>query len=376
LAKDKLTLKQKTQPPTMKANGEKADCIKIPHWRGFGSNHKGSLKRETLDVWKWYLEFFKEVIRLDSSAEDPTLGQTREPPQGYSEYSLPIQLSYAQEGSNAKVKITRDKTVDTYAFSNPMPVASGWFISGKRLKEQQSDDLRLNFIVEVYFDEQRLPEPFGSVNSLSLNLTIGVKVYVGKRGRLNSSDAQSVLPWVKAEIVHELRHLWNRHYFPATDPINKSERIYVSGERPREYNFEEWLQYFGETKELSPRADQIASYARDKRACATEAFKAIVNYKIEIKGAAAMQKGEKFEGSMEELVRKLIRKQVVEFNKRYPRNQITLKQVLPDKGWFLKFGSSLFSMTSDSSRRSITINRRPNLVKVRSRKKPLRKIAG
>jgi hypothetical protein len=132
----------------------KAGCTKIVHWRKAGGKHKGSLKKETIDVWKCYLEFFNEVLRLDS-AEDPVVGQTREPRQGCSEYCLPVQLSYAQEGTNAEVKLTRDETVDTYAFSNPMPVPSGWFISGK------SFDLSLSFLVissgtEIYV-RLRLP---------------------------------------------------------------------------------------------------------------------------------------------------------------------------------------------------------------------------
>jgi hypothetical protein len=347
----------KTQPPTMKANGEKVGRTEVPHWRGFGSKQKGSLKRETTDVWKWYLEFFTEVIRLDS-AKDQIQKEARESPQGCSECCIPIQLSYAQQGTIAEVKITRDTNLVTYAFSNPIliPAPSGWFIGGKRLKDQQSDDLSLNFSAKVYFDDPREPEPFGFINPRHLNLSIGVKAYVGKSRRLNSSDAKSVLPWVKGAIVHELRHLWNAHYFPETDPINKYERKYPKGKRPAEYNFKDWLLYFAETKELSPRVDQIASYARDKGVCATEAFRDIVNYKIKIKGAAAMQQGEKFQGSMEELVRQIIKNQVAEFNKRYSTNQIALEQVLPDENWFLKFGSSLFSVTSDSSRRSRASN--------------------
>jgi hypothetical protein len=345
----------KTQPPPRKTKVEKASCTEVPHWRGFGSKHKGSLKKETTDVWKWYLEFFKEVIRL-GSAKDHLQKEARESPQNRSECCIPIQLSYAQQGTLAEVQITRDTNLVTYAFSNPIliRVPSGWFISGKRLKDQESDDLHLNFSAKVYFEDPRDPEPFGFINPRHLNLSIGVKVYVGKSRRLNSSDAKSVLPWVKGAIVHELRHLWNAHYFPATDPINRYERKYISGKRPAEYNFKEWLLYFAETKELSPRVDQIASYARDKSVCATEAFKAIVNHKIEIRGAAAMQKGEKFEGSMEELVRQLIKSQVAEFNKRYSANQIALEQVLPDENWFLEFGSSLFSVKRQLVANSIT----------------------
>jgi hypothetical protein len=326
----------------MKAKRENAGCTKVPHWRGFGSKHKGSLQKETTDVWKWYLEFFKEVIRLDS-AEDAILGQACEPSQ-----DCPVQLSYAQKSTIAKVTITRNKTVSSYDLSCSVPLPSEWFISGEGLQGKKSGDLHLNFIVKVYLEDRPEPERFGLSEYSNLKLRIGVKVYVGKSRRLNVSDAQSVLPWVRGTIVHELRHLWYKHYFPATDPINKYERKYPKGKTPAEYNFKDWLLYFGETKELSPRVDQIASYARDRKLCATEAFKAIVNYRIRTKGAVAVQKGDKFKGSMEELVRKIIEDQVAEFNKRYPRNQVVLEQVLPDKSWFSEFGSSLFSGASDS----------------------------
>jgi hypothetical protein len=304
---------------------------------------KASLEKETTDVWKWYLEFFKEVIRLDS-AEDPTPSQRNpsQPRHGYSEYCLPVQLSYAQEGTNAKVNITRGKT--TYTFSAPMPMPSGWFKFGMRPKVQESPNFRLSFLVKVYRKSEDMePMSFESCKtSRDLHITIGVKVYVGRVGRLNPSHAQFVLPRVKGSIVHELRHLWNERYFPMTHDINKPERKYTSGRSPAYYNFKDWLLYFGETREMSPRVDQIASYACDKRLTVTEAFKAIINYKIETKGKAARKKRETFEGSMEELVRELIRKQVDAFNKRYPRNQIALEEVLPDKSWFAKCGSSLF----------------------------------
>jgi hypothetical protein len=122
--------------------------------------------------------------------------------------------------------------------------------------------------------------------------------------------------------------------------MNKWEGKYTS--RPALLPFGEWLLYFGECMEVSAHVDQIAHYARDRRVSSTDGFNAIILDKIGIKGDLALAKGAKLKGSMEELMHSIVDKHVHAFNKRYPRNPI-VGQVFPDKTWFAKHGSLLFS---------------------------------
>lgn len=214
---------------------------------------------------------------------------------------------------------------------------SGWFIDGKRLKNQQSSNLNIGFSISVCHEEWQEPMSSGYMNSAELHLMTNVKVYVGKGGRLRVFDIRAVSPWVKGAIAHELKHLWDAHYSPKTDAMDG---------KPLYFNFEKWLRYFGEPGEISAHVDQIARYARDKKLTFTDGFNAIIRHKIGRKGKIALGKGEKFKGSMEKLVQNIYDKQLEAFNKRYPTNRI-FGPVFPDESWFAEHGSSLFSNPHD-----------------------------
>jgi hypothetical protein len=271
---------------------------------------RASLNRETGDVWRWYLRFFKRVIELDKDKDlIQVQGEQREPSHGGSEHCQRAQSPYGPDGIKRKIVTISDKPVDVYSSSRPKAVPSKWFINGKRLKNQQSDALLLDFSVRIYREKRKDPVSSGFMNSPKLHIKIAMDVYVGKDGHLNYFVIHAVSPWAKGSIAHELKHLWNKHYFPAANEINKLQRTYTA-KMPVLLPFAEWLLYFGECMETSAHVDQIARYARDKKVTSMDGFNAIIRDKIGIKGKIALGKGEKFKGSMEKLVRNIIDNQV------------------------------------------------------------------